>query len=538
MRLRLMAGAFGAAAIAAIMALVGVAAGAASSGRTTSHGATAGRAGAPCNYYYEWNGKVRFPLQNDPHASYTYVVPSSDAAKDGIGFLVRGQFVHSVWASWLTYTHGAQPFSGANFVNNPPKRSYHPVRADPGSIDPFRLGQPMLGTPRNFTILFEPKGYPQSDIAPSLDNTQTADIAPSNVKPYPRSKRVNFWALANRNYQALPGYNPGGARKQTFPVVTAVKLKTGKPVNCQKYNVLPNRLQRPPTDPPSKLNYGRVPIRIALKNGSHFDPLGGLGRGARSQFGPTNPKGLVQFTRTPLGPGADVAQVPPPDNCAGYLGTRTSTRRVSLVRIPHIANYTETHGVTSSTTYPNPVHRPWQASYMSFSMYGTSSGFYLPGDPDTMSIADHQFKVDRTGGSTVLVWPRNLSKPEQRRVFHYARNQGWAIVRGGTSGRQASANVLIRIKGAKSNYFGAISKVPCFFDPPRNRHKPWSDIPVQNGSRWVASPKNLGTGAPQGVTCRSIRSLSSGRCLHDLKAHIREAGGRYFARPRHRAQGR
>ena len=501
-----MPSAFCGAAIAAMVTLVALTASAAPSGRAATHqGPSAAEAAAPCNYYYEWNGKVRFPLQNDPHATYTYVVPSNEAAKDGVGFLVRGQFVHSVWTSWLTYTRGAKPFSGANFVNNPPANSYNPIVADPGSIDPFTRGEPMLGAPRNFTLLFKERGYPWDAVASSLDGTPKANIArTTNVKPYPRPKHGNYWALANRNYQALPGYNPGGTRITNFPVVTAVDLKTGKAVNCQKYNVLPNRLQRPPSDPPSKLNYGHVPIRIALKNGSHFDPLGGLGRGGHSQFAPKNPRGLVQFTRAPKGPGADVATVHRGDNCAGYLATRTSTRLVSLVRIPHIANYTDTHGVTPSTTFPNPVHRPWQASYMSFSMYGTSSGFYLPGDPDTMSIADRQFKVDPTGGSTVLVWPRSLSKRDQQRVFHYARKNGWPIVRGGTSGRQASANVLIRIKGANRTTTAGSRSCRASSTSPRTAISRERDPGAgrQRVGRYREEPPLR---APQGVTCRSIR---------------------------------
>jgi hypothetical protein len=512
---------------AAIVAFVALAASAA--GESATAQAAGAAAAAPCNYYYEWNGKVRFPLQNDPHATYTFVFPSSDAAKDGVGFLVRGQFVHAAWTSWLTYGQEAQPFSGANFVNNPPANSYSPVRADRGSIDPFSVGEPMQGKPRNFTLLFTPTGYPPSAIASSLDGTRTTGIAPANRKPYPLVKPGKFWVLANRNYQALPGYNPGGTTKQTFPVVTAVDLKTGKAVDCQKYNLVPSGLQRSPTDPPSRLNYGRIPVGIALKNGSHFVFRDGIG-GPHGEYAPQNPPGLVQFARAPLGPGADVAQVPPADNCAGYLATRTSTRLVSLVRIPHIANYTNTYGVTPSTTFPNPVSMPWEATYMSFSLYGNSSGFYLPGSPDTMTIADRQFKIDRTGGSTILIWPRNLSKDQQQRVFRYARKEGWVIVRGGTSGRQTSANVLVRIKGAASNYFGSTSKVPCFFDSTENRQKPWSAIPVQGGSKWVATAKNMGAGAPQGVTCSSLSDLQSGRCLQRLKLHIRETGGRYFAR--------
>ena len=35
---------------------------------------------------------------------------------------------------------------------------------------------------------------------------------------------------------------------------------------------------------------------------------------------------LIEFTRPPLLPGADVSSIPPPDNCAGYLGAATSMR--------------------------------------------------------------------------------------------------------------------------------------------------------------------------------------------------------------------
>jgi hypothetical protein len=496
-------------------------------------GKSACETAAPCNYYYEWIGRTRFPLQADPHATYTYVAPSSDAARHGIGFLVRGQFVHSAWTSWLTYDAAAQPFSGANFVDNPPKSSYHPVVADPGSLSPFSHGQPMLGTPRNFTLLFVPDGY-EGPLSPSLDGTPTAQIdRERNWKRYPSPEEGSAWVLANRNYQAFPGYNPGGTTKSTFPVVTAVHLATGERVNCQAYNLLPDRLQRPPGEPPDELNYGFVPRRIPLKDGSHLDPIGGLGGTGRSwevQYAPRNPPGLLQFTRPPLAPGADVAEVPPPERCAGYLGTRTNPRRISLVRIPRIANFTDTRDLTSST-YPNPVdrHRPWQAAYVSLSMYGRSSGLYLPGRPRTSSIAGHEFMVDRTGGSTVLIWPRRLSARERSRVFRYAARKRWPLVRGGTAGPETTANVLIRLKGTTSDYHGRFSNQPCFFGGSHNEdEKRWTEVPVHRGSKWVASAKNLGAAAPQGVTCGSPRELTSGRCLDRLKRHMRRTGGRYI----------
>lgn len=518
--------------LAACLCLSVVPAALADGGGGSGGGGGGGGSAGPgaCNYYYEWLGKVRFPLQPDPHATYTYVMPSNQAAQDGVGFLVRGEFIHGAWTSWMAYTGKAVPFDVANFVNNPPANTNVPIGPDAGSMDPFVAGQRLLGTPRRFTLLFEPSGY-SGPVAPSLDGTPTTTIAATNIKNYPgpASNDGNFWVLANRNYAAFQdlGYNPGGTTKRTFPVTTAVDLKTGKPVDCQKYNQIPDRRQRPATNPPDKLNYGRVPVRLALKNGSFFQT--GLGEGNEAQYGPTNPRGLVQFSRPPLLPGADVATIPPPDNCSGYLGTKTDPKRIALIRFPHIANYTNSDGVTRASRYPNPVNpgAPWEAAYESLVMYGTSSGFYLPGDPNTATVADSEFRIDRTGGSTVLLWPRTLNRREQRRAFRYARRHGWAIVRGGTQGRVASANILIRVKASASDYGGSVSKVPCFFGP--TSPKVWPDVPVQAGSPYVASGKNMGSAAPQGVTCRSVGDLRAGDCLARLKAYISRTGGTYFA---------
>jgi hypothetical protein len=502
-----------------------------------------------CNYYYEWLGKVRFPLQPDPHATYTYVVPSNQAGLDGIGFMVQGDFVHAAWTSWMAYTGAAQPFSVANFVNNPPANTNKPIKPDKDSIDPFTDGQPMLGTPRKFALLFTPNGY-TGPIAPTLAGVPTASIPKPNIKPYPtiaHGNSGNFWVLANRNYVAFPGYNPGGTTKDTFPITTAVNLATGKPVNCQKYNQIPDRLQTPPTNPPNALNYGHVPTRIVLKNGSVFTGVDVATNTGLSQFSPPNPKGRVVFTRPPLLPGADVATIPPPDNCSGYLGSSLDPKVISLIRVPHIANYTSTENLTPSTTYPNPVNpsQPWQASYESVVQYGNSAGLYLPGSPNTTTLADGEFKMDKTGGSTFVVWPRTLGPVARARVVLYAHGQGWPLIRGSTRGPLTGANMLFRVKAAASDYYGRISAVPCYYGLPGNpQHSgvPWKDVPVGTASQpsqFVGSPKTMGTpgpggkgvisAAPQGVTCRSVRDLTSGKCLSALKEYIKQTGGSYYA---------
>lgn len=514
----------------------------------TAAGPPAATSGA-CNYYYEWLGVTRFPLQPDPHATYTYVAPSNQAAEDGVGFLLRGQYPHAVWTSWMAYTGKAQPFDVANFVNNPPANTNNPVVPDDGSVNPMQDGQPMNGSPRNFTVLWTPSGYSGS-IADSLDGTTTADIDTLNQKNYPSpgddNQNADFWILANRVYNAFPGYNPGGSTQSTFPVVTAVDLQTGEPVDCQQYNQFPDALQNPPTDPPAELNRTRLPERILLKNGQRFFSVGGLGTIIGNddgvQYAPANPKDIVQWTRPPLLPGADVATIPPAQNCAGYLGTKTDPRRVTLIRIPRVANFTSNNVLMGDTTslYPNPFNpaQPWQAAYTSLNMYGTSLNEYISGSPNTGSIAGTEYKIDASGGSTVMVWPRNLNRFQQEALFNYAKRQGWAIMRGGTQGIASSANMLYRVKASASDFQGRLSNVPCYFGTtqnPVNTDKTWQDVPTAKGSQYAAAPYNLGAYAPSSVACeRNIGSFTTivetvtGQCERKLAGWIAQTGGSYY----------
>ena len=494
----------------------------------------------PCDYYYEWLGKVRFPLQPDPHATYSYVAVSDQAAPDGIGFLVQGDFVHTAWTSWMTYDSQVNPTSVANFVNNPPVNTDNPIMPDAGSVDPFLTGQPMLGTPRKFTLLFTPNGY-SGAIAATLAGVATAGIPAQNINTYPNS---GGWVLANRDYAAFPGYNPGGTTKDTFPTVTAVNLATGLATDCRTYNEIPDRLATPASNPPDALNYGNVPTRIVLKDGTIFTGVDVTTTTKLSEFPPPNPSGLVVFTRPPIAPGADVATVPPPDACSGYLGTSLDPRVISLIRIPHIANYTDVTNVTSASTYPNPIDpgSPPEAAYESLVQYGASSGLYLSGDPNTTALADGEFKVDTTGGSTIVVWPRNLSPAKQQQVFAYASSQGWALLRGGTRGPLTGANLLIRVKGSASDYYGDVSSVPCFYGTkvPSPITTPWPGVPIgtpNQPSQYVATAANMGeqtpsgviSAAPQGVTCSSVADLTSGTCLGTLMSYIQSTGGSYYA---------
>src|SRR5262249_25745565 len=153
-----------------------------------------------------------------------------------------------------------------------------------------------------------------------------------------------------------------------------------------------------PTDPPAT----SPPVlrdNLVLKNGLPFDRLLGSNSKAKgAQFAPANPKGLIQFTRPPLLPGADVSQIPPPDNCAGYLGTPMPTDAIALIRMPHVAKFFNTRKVGPKTPYAQK-----ETDYVSFTQYGSAIGTYRPDTPYTASLADAEFRIDGSGGSTILV---------------------------------------------------------------------------------------------------------------------------------------
>jgi hypothetical protein len=496
----------------------------AASATASSTPATSGGAAAVddsvCNYLFEWLDRVRFPLQADPHAAYSYVIPKVSPKSDHIGFTVTGPLPYAVWTSWMVYTGKAQPLSVV-------KKS--DIIPDRGHVNPWSgAPTPIKAPKRSFTLLVLPQGVDQSTTAPSLKGIPAANVlrSPSDTKGAP------MWILANRVYMAFPGYTRGGSGGPDhvpFPIVRSVDYITGKGVPCAPLNVIPDKLQTPPSRPPAT----PTPVlrdNLVLKNGLPFDHLLGSNSQAKGfQFGPPNPKGLIQFTRLPLLPGADVSAIPPPDNCAGYLGTPMPTDQIALIRMPHVARFFDAHGVTPTTPYVQK-----EADYVSFTQYGSAIGTYRPGTPFTTSLGDAELMIDKSGGSTIVVWPRTLNARERAQVFAYAKQHGFAIMRGGEANEVTTANLLVRLKGASPTYKGAYTPdanrkgVPCYFgtvQQPKHAAQPWSKV---TGAKYVASPANIGAGAPQGVS-GSTQALVSGSLLSKLKSHIEASGGSYVA---------
>jgi len=411
--------------------------------------------------------------------------------------------------------------------------SDHDIAPDPGSVNPFVTLNPVFAPVRHYRLLLLPPG---ASVAPSLADIPNRLTMPTDVSTF---------AIAYRVYQAFPGYNLGGSGGPTdtpFPVVYAIDYEKGELLDCAGYNALPPTIGRSPTDTPEVYNlYGTTAADIApgrehlalaeAERILRVPELAALQSKVGWQFAPQIDPTLVTFTRPPLVAGADVSSIPPPDNCAGYLGARVDPRRVALIRIPHVAEIFETAALAPDTLYPDS-----EAAYTSLTMYGAAVNTYEPGEAESTSLANAEFQPDATGGSTIVVWPRNLPTGERESLFDYARRNGWTLIRGGKAGPSTTANMFLRLKGASPDYHGAYTPipgvrtgVPCYFNN-APQGTPWTAIEsAPDPMSYVASFQNIGDAAPQGVHCASVADVLDGSCLNRLEAHIEESGGTYFS---------
>lgn len=476
----------------------------------------------PCLYAFEWIHTFRFPLQADPRAAYSYVVvPKLPGQGIPVGFLIDADFPYAAWFSWTIYGQNALAVSLMSDKN---------IIPDEGSINPFVDGNPVFDADRHYRLLLLPADIPPGrTIAPSL-----ADIPDENMLTIPVEDSAT--AIAYRVFQAFPGYNQGGSGGPTntpFPSVYAVNYETGETLDCTRYDVVPPAIGHLPTDTPDVYNiYGTTSAGMApgqdLRELAHgirllripeFDELQSK---AGWQYAPEIDPSLVTFTRPPLAPGADVSSIPSPD-CSGYLGARVDPLRIALIRLPHVASFFDIASLDPETTFPGDV----QGAYISLTMYGASVNTYEPGEPDSASLADDEFQQDKTGRATIVVWPRHLPVHERTQLFAYAQARGWVLIRGGRDGLFTTANLLLRIKGASDDYYGAYTNVPCYFDGTPGAL--WSEIEdAPDPMSYVASFQNLGNAAPQGVYCNGVADVLDGSCLRHLKDYIEETGGNYF----------
>jgi len=523
-----------------------------------------------CGYLFEWLNFSRFPLQTTAGvAAYSYLVQKNPDDDVKVGYLIKGEFPYGTFTTWDIYQEDAKPFDVKNGSD---------MAADEGSENPFVGGTPMLTENRDFTLLIIPDGFPGDHLPENLMGIQNTLRSPTDGK---------IWALAVRLYGALDNeVNMGGYfRDGRFPTATAYDLGTGEEIACP--SLLPGVARQPDNMPNREeiSDFGNgVPLEAFNKRvflggptlpavdldtsfdgfctDADFDSDGGSSL-CRIEWAPELDPELVQFTRPPLAPGAAVPSIPAPDACSGYLGAPVDPGALALIRIPQLPSFVSSEGFAPDEGQGEvklyPDEDEVQVKHFSMAMYGADVGLYLPGSPYTSVIANEQFRPDRFGGATILVWPRgassrdgfppreNLTAGEKERLFRHARRRGWVLMRGGERNNMTTANILVRQKGAAKDYPGRftpngkdptdpahIPGVTCFYGPdpdaPLNSEVPWYQLP--DDPDFQASPDNMGAAAPQGVVCESVDDVLDNDCERRLRKHIRDSGGRYRVRSR------
>ncbi len=104
----------------------------------------------PCLYGFEWIHSVRFPLQADPHAAYSYVIIpklNDDVDSPPVGFLIDAQFPYAAWFSWTIYGEKVNAVSLAKDWE---------IIPDDRSTNPFAYGSPLFTKKRDYRLLLLP----------------------------------------------------------------------------------------------------------------------------------------------------------------------------------------------------------------------------------------------------------------------------------------------------------------------------------------------------------------------------------------------
>jgi hypothetical protein len=482
-----------------------------------AHGAPATDPSA-CPYLIMSAVNFRPPIQADEHAGYPMTFLSM-AKTAGTALVIKGQFPYAAWMQWYTYNalrEGALPIDALQRGE---------ITPDVGSTNPYIVGNPMLAQKRDYTLLVVPEGTDRSTLPANLQT-----IPASNVMT--RTTSGPAWNTTERIYAELPNYDRTGSFGPTntpLPVQTLVSLQTGEPISCADANLVPAKVIHDPSKPAGK---SESELGFGLGDGGFGLPAGP--KAPRGLYPPKPHRALVEFFRPGLldAPAPDVPSIPPPDSCSGYLNARLNVNQIALIRVPKVPSYTPVTGLGPSTPYPDT-----DVSYVSYNIYSSSLGSYVPGSPNSMGLGNSDILTDATGGATILVWPRAMPRRERQRVFAVARTAQWNLLRGGTQGRVYANTMYVRFKGTSATYKGGFTPnanrpgVPCYQNPVNEGGLPSGTAYRNVPARYAATPKEIGAATPQGVQC-SARSLLSGTCLTRLRVHIRRTGGNYTVRNR------
>ncbi|MFZ2012394.1 MAG: hypothetical protein WAV00_01055, partial [Nocardioides sp.] len=181
-----------------------------------------------------------YPIQPSFSAGYTATGQKLNSTTTNWAYEISGDFPYSQWMAWYLYNTKGVPLF---------KFSDSAILPDPGSTNPYVVGNKILATPRSYHIYLMPSSTPASVV-------KSMQSAGKNVAVMPSSSDSPGVSIVSRSYWSFSNYGLGdydrfGYRGPTNTPVPTIKAfltdsKTGEvtktPVgDCGSQSQLPKR---------------------------------------------------------------------------------------------------------------------------------------------------------------------------------------------------------------------------------------------------------------------------------------------------------
>jgi hypothetical protein len=483
----------------------------------------------------------------EAHASLYPAMPSFHAGYDNFwerlngttakwGFVVSAQFPYSQWMSWNIYNIEGIPTFTINRTG---------IDADPGSVNPYESGKPLLATHRSYHLYLMPDSTPAAVIQAMQARYGEGNVAKLPSLDGPSINGVVAWELTQRSYWSFAfdglarwdrfGY--GGPTNTPFPTIHAFLTNpmtgalTRKPAgDCGAQSLLPKPTWFNHTTGRPVITAGLIPRPVRrISDPPKFLLDHGFVVASAPPWAPPTPNPqFVQFFRsaTSQAPYADVSQIPakgtPPDGCGGYVNANLPNNRVSLVHVPELPSFPNYTGATPSTVRDNSAN----VQFWSLIMYGVNRQVFTFGSRNPLQalrnseLGNQEVRKNSDGSATFVIYPLSATPGQVARIAAIARANGWNILHGGVQTRAIPMNLLtLREKGMNQTWPNAISAnnetqgAPCYYSNPAVPPDfPGNQVPA---SFQVTQTNGMGLSAPNGQNC-TVGSFVTGRCLRAL----------------------
>jgi hypothetical protein len=476
-----------------------------------------------------------YPIQGSFSAGYTAAGQKLSGDTASWAYVVKGDFAYSYWTAWYLYTAAGVPLLKIDDTS---------ILPDSGSTNPFVYGNPILASPRSYTITFMPHTTPQSVVSSMRKAGKNVAVLPA-VGSTPAASLVfrSYWSLANDGLGAYDRFGYGGPTNTPFPVIRAYLTDpatgelTGTPVDdCGAQSGLPERLWFDPSKraPVVTFEHARLPERQEYADlPKWLIQTGSVSGTVGAEFAPAPVPSEVQFYRNNASktPYADVQSAPPagnpPDRCGGYVVANLPNDVVTIVHVPQVPTFPDYRGATAKT--PNDS-RDYQVSFYSVVIYGAQKQLDAVGTNENSQLGNRQLMQNADGSATVVLYPYDATQEQIAKIAAVVKANGWNLLRSGVQTAFAPNSLVIREKGQNTSWKNAISAndvtqgAPC----PQSEN-PDLPLPQDPPSAQVTQFNGMGLTAPSGQNC-PIDAFLSGRCLQDLQARLKDDGAAWSAK--------